>query len=76
MYFHAHTHARTHANVRAQMQTHWQARCKHTCKHARFVSKETYYCVKRDLLQCQKRPTTNILANTHARTHLPTLGML
>jgi len=22
------------------------------------VSKETYYCVKRDLLQCQKRPTT------------------
>jgi hypothetical protein len=22
------------------------------------VSKETYYSVKRDLLQCQKRPTT------------------
>ena len=24
----------------------------------RQVSKETYYSVKRDLLQCQKRPTT------------------
>jgi hypothetical protein len=26
--------------------------------HAWVVSKETYYSVKRDLLQCQKRPTT------------------
>ena len=25
------------------------------------VSKETYYSVKRDLLQCQKRPTTALL---------------
>jgi hypothetical protein len=63
MYFHAHTHARTHANVRAQMQTHWQARCKHTCKHARFVSKETYYSVKRDLLQ------TYLQTRTHALTY-------
>jgi hypothetical protein len=26
--------------------------------HPTIVSKETYYSVKRDLLQCQKRPTT------------------
>ena len=28
------------------------------CVRLRCVSKETYYSVKRDLLQCQKRPTT------------------
>jgi len=29
------------------------------------MSKETYYSVKRDLLQCQKRPTTNVSKETY-----------
>ena len=33
------------------------------CTHT--VSKETYYSVKRDLLHCQKRPTTYGLCTPH-----------
>jgi len=48
--------------------------CRHACMHIYMhvypnphttVSKETYYSVKRDLLQCQKRPTT-VYPNPHA----------
>ncbi len=40
------------------------------------VSKETYYSVKRDLLQCQKRPTTVNRSRESAREPLPAVALI
>jgi len=50
-------------HMRRRMHAGHMRRRIHTWFHTQLeltttVSKETYYSVKRDLLQCQKRPTT------------------
>jgi len=49
-----------HCSDAAEVRGVFCAKCFHTT-----VSKETYYSVKRDLLQCQKRPTTKKLRVPH-----------
>ncbi len=49
-YILTHMYTYIHTNTHAYIQTF-----NRTCRH---LSKETYYSVKRDPLQCQKRPTT------------------
>jgi len=40
------------------------------------VSKETYYSVKRDLLQCQKRPTTVSKETYYTLVQVPYTGAI
>jgi len=63
MYMYAYTHTHTHIphlNAHTLGQDEGQARL----SVVYICTKETYYSVKRDLLQCQKRPTT-VLKETY-----------
>jgi hypothetical protein len=82
---HIHTHTHTHTHTQALMHTHTHAHAHtHSLTHSHsfsvclslacFCSHETY--VKRDLLQCQKRPTTCFCSHdgTEALVHLNLIG--
>ena len=65
-----HTRVHTHIKRPTTVDTHTS---RQSCKE-QAVSKETYYSVKRDLLQCQKRPTTVSKETYYSRyTHIRTV---
>jgi hypothetical protein len=72
---HTHTHTRTHAHTHTHTHTHTRSEAEATQRRVGVlvvrlltttVSKETYNSVKRDLLQCQKRPGVGAADNDAA----------